>query len=189
MTAQMYLPAFLVKQRFAMTANRYELVELRPDGSEGRSMGIAQQKRMALREQVTFFADEARTQPVFSFKARQRLDLGAGYDVTDGAGAPLGYFKKDFGASLLRTTFHVEGAGVRGSGQERNQTTAIVRRFIELPFMSIHFDFTNAEGGPLMHVDRELKLRDRYVVRVPDDRLDFRVAAAMAVGLDALMQR
>ncbi|TIC81070.1 hypothetical protein E8D37_12655 [Nocardioides sp. GY 10127] len=184
----MYLPAFVLKQRFAATAHRYELVELRPDGSEGRSMGIAQQKRLALREHVTFYSDQARTQPVFSFTARQRLDLGAGYDVQDASGRPLGYFKKDFGASLLRTTYQLEGAGVRGTGTERSQALALLRRVLPLP-LPIHFDFTSAEGTPLLHVDRTLTLRDRYVVRVPDDRLDFRVAAAMAVGLDALLQR
>ena len=32
-------------------------------------------------------------------------------------------------------------------------------------------------------------VRDKYTVRVPDQRVDFRVAAAVAVGLDTLMQR
>jgi hypothetical protein len=32
-------------------------------------------------------------------------------------------------------------------------------------------------------------LRDRYTVTVPDPRLDFRLAASMAVGLDALLAR
>ena len=34
-----------------------------------------------------------------------------------------------------------------------------------------------------------MSLRDRYTVTVHDDRVDFRLAAAMAVGLDALMGR
>jgi len=32
-------------------------------------------------------------------------------------------------------------------------------------------------------------IRDRYTITVPDPRLDFRVAAAMAVALDALQSR
>ena len=40
------------------------------------------------------------------------MDLGAGYDITDEHGQPLGFFRKDFGASLLRSTFHVEGPGL-----------------------------------------------------------------------------
>ena len=40
-----------------------------------------------------------------------------------------------------------------------------------------------------MSVERQVSVRDRYTVSVPDPRVDFRVAAALAVGLDALMQR
>ncbi|MBZ5733020.1 hypothetical protein K8Z61_00785 [Nocardioides sp. TRM66260-LWL] len=189
MSAAMYLPAFQVKQKFAMTTNRYELIALNADGSEGASMGVAEQKRLAFKEQVTFFADASKTRPVFGFKARKVVDLSSGYDIVDEAGQPLGFFKKDFGASLLRSTFHVEGPGFAGTGQERSQVTALLRRFTDLPFLSIHFDFVSSEGRPLLSIDREFRLRDRYVVHVPDERVDFRVAAALAVGLDALMQR
>lgn len=40
-----------------------------------------------------------------------------------------------------------------------------------------------------MSSERVLSLRDRYQVTVPDERVDFRLAAAMAVGLDALISR
>src|SRR6187200_232194 len=103
MTAQTYLPTFYVRQRFAMTTNRYELYAATPDGGYGQLMGLAEQKTLAFREQVTFFSDETRTRPVFAFRARQVLDLGAGYDITDEHGQPLGFFRKDFGASLLRS--------------------------------------------------------------------------------------
>lgn len=185
----MYLPSFQVKQKFAMTTNRYELYALGPDGSEGQLMGFAEQKRLAFKEQVTFYTDSSKSRQVFGFKARKRIDLNSGYDIVDEAGAPLGFFRKDFGASLMRSTFHMEGPGFAGTGQERSQLTAILRRFTDLPFLSIHFDFVSSDGAPLMSVEREFKLRDRYVVTVPDQRVDFRVAAAVAVGLDALMQR
>ena len=55
-------------------------------GRVGRLMAVAQQKRMAFKEHVTFYRDDQRTEPVFSFQARQALDLGAGYDVRDAAG-------------------------------------------------------------------------------------------------------
>jgi hypothetical protein len=37
--------------------------------------------------------------------------------------------------------------------------------------------------------ERRKSIKDRYTVTVPDPRLDFRVAAAMAVALDALQSR
>ena len=48
MTAQMYVPRFYIRQKFAMTTNRYEIIAANPDGSEGPLMAVAQQKRLAL---------------------------------------------------------------------------------------------------------------------------------------------
>ena len=189
MTAEMYLPRFYVRQRFAMTTNRYEIIAANPDGSEGQSMAVAAQKRLAFKEEVTFYTDDSKSRAVFSFKARKKLDLNAGYDIVDEQRNQIGFFRKDFGASLLRSTFHVEGPGFAGTGQERSQAVALLRRFTDLPFLSVHFDFTSTEGTPLMSSERQFKLRDRYTVDVPDQRVDFRVAAAIGVGLDALMQR
>jgi uncharacterized protein YxjI len=184
-----HLDRFYIKQRITMMVNRYEIREANPDGSEGRIVAIAQQKRMAFKEQVTFYTDEARSQPVFSFKARQMMELAAAYDVLDAAGRPIGWFQKDFAASLLRSSYHLAGPGIDSYGQERNQVIAILRRFIDLPF-SFHFDFNDKQtGAVVMSSERQFSLRDRYTVTVPDRRLDFRLAAAMAVGLDALQQR
>jgi hypothetical protein len=144
---------------------------------------------MAFKEQVTFFSDASKARAVFGFKARRKLDLNAGYDVTDETGAQIGFFRKDFGASLLRSTFHLEGPGFAGTGQERSMLVAIVRRFSDIPFLPIHFDFVGSDGASLLSVERQGSVRDKYTVRVPDERVDFRVAAAVAVGLDALMSR
>jgi hypothetical protein len=58
-----------------------------------------------------------------------------------------------------------------------------------VPFV-FHFDFTEpGTGRPVMASERVWAIRDRYDVTVPDQRLDFRVAAAMAVALDALQSR
>ena len=189
MTAAMYLPTFYVRQRFAMMTNRYEIYAANPDGSFGQLMGLAEQKKMALKEQVTFYSDETKARPVFAFKARRVMDLNAGYDITDEHGQQIGFFRKDFGASLLRSTFHIEGPGYAGTGQERNQVVGLVRRFTDIPFLPIHFDFLSTDGRSLLGVERQGSVRDKYTVHVPDPRVDFRVAASVAVALDALMQR
>jgi uncharacterized protein YxjI len=194
----MYVPAFSMKQRITMMANKYELIATNPDGSDGALLAFAQQKRMAFKEQVTFYTDGTKSQPVFSFKARKTIDLGSGYDVFDANGQQIGWFKKEFGKSLLRSSWQLSGAGVDASGTERNPTIAIVRRVwefipfvgeIPLPFI-FHFDFTDrGTGQPVLSVERKISVRDRYHVKVPDQRLDFRVAAAMTVALDALQSR
>ncbi len=198
MTAVMYVPAFSMKQRVTLMANKYELIATNPDGTDGALLAFAQQKRMAFKEQVTFYSDDTKTQPVFSFKARKTIDLGSGYDVFDADGQAIGWFKKEFGKSLLRSSWQLSAAGVEADGTERNQTIAIVRRVwdfvpfigeIPLPFI-FHFDFTDRSGGqPVLSVERKMSVRDRYRITVQDERLDFRVAAAMTVALDALQSR
>lgn len=185
---------FSLRQKITMMVNRYELRELRADGTEGPLLALAQQKRMAFKEQVTFYADEARTLPLFSFKARQRMDLGAVYDVTDAQGQPIGEFRKDFKASLLRSTWHLSTPdGLTSVGQERNAAIAVVRRFVDVPFLLFHFDFTAGDGQVILSSQRQRSLRDRYELTVPVQpngwQLDWRVAAAMGVALDALQAR
>lgn len=194
----MYVPAFSMKQRVTLMANKYELIATNPDGSDGPLLAFAQQKRMAFKEQVTFYTDDTKIQPVFSFKARKAIDLGSGYDVTDANGQPIGWFKKEFGKSLLRSSWQLSGGHVHANGTERNPTIAVVRRVwefvpfvgeIPLPFI-FHFDFTDQETAqPVLSVERRISVRDRYRVTVHDERLDFRVAAAMTVALDALQSR
>ena len=184
----MHVPLFFIGQRLTMMVNRYEVRVPGPDGRPGQLMAVAQQKRMAFKEQVTFYADEQRSRPVFSFKARKAVDLGSGYDVYDEAGQQLGFFAKDFGRSLLRSTFHLSGPGLEATGQERNVAVAVARRVVDFPF-AFHFDFHDPEARPVMSVQRQFSMRDRYTVSAPDPRLDFRLAAAMAVGLDVLMGR
>lgn len=194
----MSVPAFSMKQRITMMANKYELIAANPDGSDGRLLAFAQQKRMAFKEHVTFYTDDTKSQPVFSFRARKAIDLSSGYDVFDASGQQIGWFKKEFGKSLFRSSWQLSGAGVEAVGAERNPTIAIVRRVwefvpfvgeIPLPFI-FHFDFTErGTGQPVLSVERKISVRDRYHITVQDQRLDFRVAAAMAVALDALQGR
>ena len=188
MSTFLHLPRFVVRQKITMMVNRFEVHEADEAWKPARLMAFAEQKRFAFKEQVTFFTDSSKSRAVFGFKARQVIDLNAGYDVTDETGAPLGFFRKDFAQSLLQTTFHVEGAGFTGTGKERSLPFALLRRFGDLP-VPIHFDYVDSTGAPLLSVERKFAVRDQYLVTVPDPRVDFRVAAAIAVGMDVLMDR
>ena len=176
------LDRFVVRQRITPMVNRYEIRAPGPDGGKGGEvLALAQQKRMALREQVTFFADEQRTVPVFGFKSR---------NVVDSSGQVIGVFRKDFGASLLRSTYYLEQPGHPvATGVERSQWMAVLRRFV-VEWLPYHFDFTHPDGTVAMSVDKKFAFgRDMYEVSVPDPGLDRRLAAAMAVALDALQAR
>jgi hypothetical protein len=198
MTAPMLVPRFHVRQHITPMVNRYEVLATGPDGGEGPLLAFAQQKRLALKEQVTFYRDETRSKPMFFFRARQRLDVHAEHDVVDAAGNPLGSFRKAFVASLLRSTWHLEVPGLSATGRERSLPIALLRRVwdvlpyvgdVWIPFV-FHFDFVDtATGATVLTSQRRRAVRDRYLITVPDPRLDFRVAASMAVALDALQSR
>jgi uncharacterized protein YxjI len=180
---------FYVKQRITLMVNQYEVRLVNSDGSMGEMVAFAQQKRMALKEQVTLYRDDSKTGVVAGFKARSVIDLGATYDVTDETGAPIGSFKKDFAASLLRSTWHLDqpGLGVT-TGQERSMAVALLRRFADLTFWPYHFDFAR-NGQPAFSVTKKFGLRDKYVISINDPQLDRRLVIAMSVALDALQAR
>jgi uncharacterized protein YxjI len=182
--------SLIVRQRFRLMVNQYEVHLATPDGRENGLVAFAQQKRLAFKEHVTLYTDDTRSQPVLSFRARQVLDLGATYDITDASGQQLGLFRKNFGASLLRTTWTVEQPGLTATGQERSLLVALLRRFSDnLSWLPYHFDFVTPDGQPAFSVVRKWGLRDKYLVTIPGPAIDRRIVIAMAIGLDALQSR
>lgn len=193
---------FKVRQKLTLMVNRYEVIRTDEAGNDLGLICFAEQKRMAFKEQVTFYTDAAKTHPVFGFKARKVIDLGSGYDIVDASGQPIGWFRKDFGASLLNSTWHLgTPEGFECVGQERNKNIAILRRVwdfipvigeIWVPFL-FHFDFRAGDGSIVMSSTKKVGLKDTYFVDLPAQdngwRLDWRVGAAMAVALDALQSR
>jgi len=56
--------------------------------------------------------------------------------------------------------------------------------------MRVQFSLLNETGALVGHVNRaNMKIKDTYDIRVDDDRLDMRLAAAMGVAVDAFMNR
>ncbi|GIF35975.1 hypothetical protein [Actinoplanes xinjiangensis] len=180
----------IVRQRIRLMVNQYEVHAVSPTGDEAGILAFAQQKRLAFKEQVTLYTDDTKQYPVLGFKARQVIDLGATYDVFDANGQPIGLFRKNFAASLLRSSWIVEQPGYAEiAGQERNPWVAVLRRFIDyLSWLPYHFDFT-IQGRPAFSVVRKWGLRDTYQVSIHDQYLDRRLVVAMAVALDALQSR
>ncbi|MGW6736651.1 hypothetical protein [Streptomyces sp. NPDC055013] len=187
---------FTIRQKTTFMVNRYVVAETLPDGSEGRVLAFAEQKRMTLKERMTFYTDESKNRVLFTAQARQVLDVGAVYDVRDATDNLVGTFRKKFAASLLRSTWELDQSGsVAALGQERNRVVAVLRRVWELlpldlvPFVwPYHFDFTSGDKQ-VMSVDKKIGLRDRYLVDVASPDLDLRLAIAQAVALDALQSR
>ncbi|KAB8169932.1 hypothetical protein FH609_006610 [Streptomyces sp. 3MP-14] len=199
----------VVKQRLRLTVNQYEISAPGDNDNDnngnngnngdddGELIAFVQQKRLALRERVTFWTDSSRATVLGGFAHRDVIDLGGVYDVTDADGGTLGHFRRNLRKSLFRTTWHLEQPGLGTLvGTERSGRVAALRRiwaFVpfadELPVgWAYHFDF-QLDGAPALSVTRARTLRDRYRVEIHEPRLDRRLVIAMAVALDAMQSR
>jgi uncharacterized protein YxjI len=157
-------------------------------------LGTIQQSRMKLKEEVRCTKPESE-EIWFTIKARSIVELAATYDIADGAGSPLGTMTKNFGASLGRSTYQVETPSGRWTVTETSQFKAIARRIVglvtDVPWLfRVQFSILDASGTHVGHVNRvNFKIKDTYEIRVDDDALDMRVAAAIGVAADAFMNR
>jgi uncharacterized protein YxjI len=193
---------FLIEQLVRPMINLYQVTPLAAgETPAGGPVAYVRQKRMAIKEDIRFFADEQEAEEAFRIKARSIFDIGsARYDVTDAQGTPIGVLEHVFGKSLLRSTWRVTDAdgGEVMTAQERSMPMAIARRVVDfVPYVGefvpipYNFDFV-MDGRTVGHMNRKFQLRDRYVLDLSGDherRLDRRMAIALAIGLDALQNR
>jgi uncharacterized protein YxjI len=192
--------AFFIDQLIRPIANLYRISTLGSDGaSPGEPIAFVRQKKLAIREDIRFFADEGEHDELFRIKARQIFEIGGRYDVTTPAGERIGILEKVFGISLVRSTWKVLDPNEQqvALAHEKSVPVAVLRRLIDLvPYgelVPIVFQFTiQIDGREIGELRRPIGLRDRYTLTLrgdPDRRLDRRVAIALAVALDALQSR
>jgi hypothetical protein len=193
---------YLVDQLVRPIANLYRIAPLGP-GQEplGAPIAYVRQKKLAIKENIRFYADEAETQELFAIQARSWLDTGGSrYDVVDAREGKIGLLSHVFGKSLLRSTWQVSNAQEEevAIARERSQAMAILRRVIDFVpdvggLIPIPYNFDIVVGDEVIGgMDRKFQLRDRYVLdlsRDPGKLLDRRLAIALAIGLDTLQNR
>jgi hypothetical protein len=192
---------FKVDQLIKPIANLYRVTPLAiGDTPAGPPIAYVRQKKLAIKEDIRFYADEGQTQELFRIKARSVLDFGGSrYDVLEGD-QRIGLLWHKFRESLMRTTWHVGGADEQevALARERSTTGAIARRVVDFvpyigEYVPIPYNFEILIDGDVVGgMNRKLTVRDEYVLDLAGDRerrIDRRVAVALAVGLDALQNR
>jgi hypothetical protein len=191
---------YLVDQLIRPIVNLYRVTPLAAgETPAGGPVAFVRQKKMAIREDIRFYADESETNELFRIKARSILDIGGSrYDVFAGE-ERLGALEHQFGASLLRSTWRVrDGADAEVLiARERSLPLAILRRVIDfVPYgemIPIPYNFEFLRDGQVVgSMNRKFQLRDRYVLDLSGDndkQLDRRLAIALAIGLDTLQNR
>jgi hypothetical protein len=192
--------SFFIDQLIRPIANLYRISVLGSDGaSAGEPLAFVRQKKLAIKEDIRFFADESETEELFRIKARALLEFKGRYDVTTPEGERLGVLEKVFGRSLLRSTWRLLDAQEQEVAftHEKSVPMAVLRRVIDLvpygDFVPVLFQFTiHMDGQEVGEMRRPIGLRDRYILRLhgdPERRIDRRVAVALGIALDALQSR
>jgi uncharacterized protein YxjI len=192
---------YLVDQLVRPIANLYRITPLAAgETPTGPPVAYVRQKKLAIREDIRFYADEQETEQLFQIKARNILDMGGSrYDVYAGE-KQIGALEHQFKASLLRSTWRVRDAANQevAVARERSLPLAIARRVIDFVpdiggLIPIPYNFDLLIDDKVIGtMNRKFQLRDRYVLDVSGDherRLDRRLAIALAIGLDTLQNR
>jgi uncharacterized protein YxjI len=193
---------YLVDQLIRPIANLYRITPLAAgETPAGPPIAYVRQKKLKIKEEIRFFADDGETQELFHIKARTWLDTGGSkYDVVDAQEGQIGLLEHLFKQSLFRSTWRISNAGDEevARAQERSLPLAVLRRVIDFVpdyggLIPIPYNFDILRGDqPIGKMDRKFKLRDQYVLDLSGDSektLDRRLAIALAIGLDTLQNR
>jgi uncharacterized protein YxjI len=190
---------WLSEDRFVIDQLVRPMVNLYRISAGPTPIAFVRQKRMALKEDIRFYADENESRELWKIKARSLMEFGGRYDVTTPEGETIGVLGKVFGKSLLRSTWQIlDSAGeALAIATERSVSVAILRRVIEVvpygDFVPIPFHFTiDAGERHIGDLNRRLGFRDTYDLDVSGDverTIDRRLAVSLGIALDALQSR
>ena len=201
-------PKIIIEQKLTPFVNRYMVFGAQDNGTKGELLAFAQQKRVTIREKITFFTDESQQSVAFTLRAEKALDIHGRYFVEDAARKRLGVLRKQFKKSLLVSTWQVMDAEekVLFTVAESSKALAIIRRVVSfIPFvgdlielvmillMKYHFDFIDPQTAMKVGKYRKTaRFRDIYQLEMAPraySQQDWQVFAAMGVALDALQSR
>lgn len=189
---------YAMKQAVKLLANQFGIYSV-TDGAE-TLVAKAKQKMMRIREEIVFNEGDSDT-PYFVVKAEKAIDIHGKYIISDANGTSLGYARKAFQKSLIRSTWELYGAddALLCTVTERSMAFAVVRRIWDIiPILGefplirrLHFDYMIGDEV-VGSFERRWGLRDHYDATFTDQArqiLDERVALASMVMLDAMQSR
>jgi uncharacterized protein YxjI len=190
---------WLSEDRFVIDQLIKPMVNLYRISAGPTPVAFVRQKRMAIKEDIRFYADESETRELWRIKARSMMEISARYDVRTPEGETIGVLGKVFGKSLLRSTWQILDPAEQALAvaTERSMSIAVLRRLVEVvpygDFVPIPFHFTiDAGERHIGDLNRRLGFRDTYDLDVSGDverTIDRRLAVSLGIALDALQSR
>ena|ERR671939_1072218 len=125
---------FLVDQLIRPVANLYRVTPLAVgETPAGSPVAYVRQKKLAIKEDIRFYADEGETQELFRIKARSMFEMGGARYEVSADGERIGVLWHKFKESLFRSTWHVAGPNEEDMAlaRERSLGAAIGRRVVD----------------------------------------------------------
>ena len=104
----------------------------------GQLVSYVKQRAFRLKEDVTIFADEAQSRPLYHIKADRIIDIGATYSIVDADGRPLGAVRQRGMRTLWRATYDIldELRNPVGLVHEQDAWVKVIDGLIgEIPFL------------------------------------------------------
>ena len=192
--------SFLLVQKITFLINRYQYF-VYDNAVQGEQIGFVEQKRFTFREQMTVWKNEQKSEQLFTVRAEKVLDIHGKFLIEDSSGLLLGYCRKAFGASLLRSTWEIYDAKdqLQFVCKEKNEGVAIGRRIAQfIPFVGdfahiVPFNFIFEKNGQIVGSHHRVwgSFNDRYALEVTEalDNCDRRLLLSLGILLDALQDR
>ena len=104
----------------------------------GQLVSYVKQRAFRLKEDVTIFADEAQSRPLYHIKADRIIDIGATYSIVAADGQPLGAVRQRGMRTLWSATYDIldELRNPVGVVHEQNAWVKVIDGLIgEIPFL------------------------------------------------------
>ncbi len=74
----------------------------------GQVVAYVKQKAFRLKEDVTIFADEAQSRPLYRMNANRMFDFNANYAITTPDGMPVGAIYRPGARSIWKASYHIK---------------------------------------------------------------------------------
>ena len=106
--------------------------------ASGQLVSYVKQRAFRLKEDVTIFADEAQTQPVYHIKADRIIDIGATYSISSADGRSLGAVRQRGMRTFWRAMYDILDAAGSAVGliHEQDVWVKVIDTLIgEIPFL------------------------------------------------------
>ena len=168
----------------------------------GQLVSYVKQRAFKLKEDVTIFADEAQTQPVYHIKANRIIDIGATYSISTADGRPLGALRQHGMRTFWKATYGIvdEAGSAVGLIHEKDAWVKVIDGLIgEIPLLGFVIQqwinptylIDGADGVTLLRLQKRPSLIERRFILEQDAPLPPRLEplALPAVLMVVLLER